>query len=299
MNVSHIRPILRALADRRLWTLLLSICVATSSQAEEAQEKESPEFVRIQKNDDDRPTMLQTAIARYVAADGRDLQIDLIGAVHIGEGSYYEELNEQFKKYDALLYELVAPEGTRIPQGAKGTGSAVGGLQSGMKDMLELEFQLEKIDYSPENFVHADMTPEEFAQDMRDSGDSFLHMFARAMGQGLVQQSKGKTSDTALMMAMFSKDRALKMRQIFASQIEEMDGQMRAIEGPNGSTLISRRNAKAFEVLADQIKQGRKRIGVFYGAGHLDDMHKRLVDEFNMKFDSIEYLDAWNLQSTE
>ena len=33
-------------------------------------------------------------------------RVDLVGAVHIGDQAYYEKLNRQFKKYDAVLYEM-------------------------------------------------------------------------------------------------------------------------------------------------------------------------------------------------
>ncbi|WDI42644.1 hypothetical protein [Bremerella sp. P1] len=285
----------RPLFDRRLWTLVLSILLASSAQAETKTESDAPEFVRVKKNASERPVALQTAIAHYQSDDG-GLKIDLVGAVHIGEDSYYQELNKRFKSYDAVMYELVAPEGTRVPKGHKGTGSPVSGIQNGMKDMLELEFQLEKVDYSPENFVHADMSPEEFAKDMEERGDGLLHMFARAMGQGLVQQSKGGNSDAAIMMAFFSKDRAMKLRRVFASQMSDMESSMKAIEGKNGSTIISQRNAKAFEVMGKSIKDGKKNIAVFYGAGHLEDMHDRLKKDFDMQLQSVEYLDAWKLE---
>ena len=71
-----------------------------------------------------------------------DVQVDLVGAVHVGEKSYYAALNECFKKYDAVLYELVAPPGTRIPKGAKPGAHPVAMLQNGLKDMLALEHQL-------------------------------------------------------------------------------------------------------------------------------------------------------------
>ncbi|MBA2115113.1 hypothetical protein [Bremerella alba] len=290
-------PLLRALGpllDRRLWTLVLSIMLASGAQAETKTDSDAPEFVRVKKNAADRPVALQTAIANYQSKDG-NLKIALVGAVHIGEDSYYQDLNKRFKTYDAVMYELVAPEGTRVPKGHKGTNSPVSGLQNGMKDMLELEFQLEKVDYSPENFVHADMSPEEFAKDMEERGDGLLHMFARAMGQGLVQQSKGGNSDAAIMMAMFSADRAKKLRRVFATQVSDMDTAMKAIEGENGSTIISQRNAKAFEVMSKSIKDGKKNIAVFYGAGHLEDMHDRLKKDFDMQLKSVEYLDAWKL----
>lgn len=297
MKVSPLATCLRLLCDRKLWALLLPILLASGAAAEAERDPDAPEFVRIKKDGDDKPVSLQTAIARYTSTEDKNLRIDLIGAVHIAEDAYYQELNKRFRAYDAVMYELVAPEGTRVPKGGQGTGSAVSGLQHSMKDVLELEFQLEKVDYSPENFVHADMTPEEFAQDMEERGDSFLHILARAMGQGLVQQSKKEgPNDTAVMMALFSQDRAKKLRRIFASQIQDMDSQMRAIEGPDGGTLISQRNAKAFRVMANQIQQGSKKIGVFYGAGHLDDMHQRLLNDFGMKLESVEYLDAWDLK---
>ncbi|PQO48116.1 hypothetical protein [Blastopirellula marina] len=290
---------LRPLIDRRFWMLIVSLLLASGSSAIAAENEkgDAPEFLRVKNNADGKPTALQTAIAHYQSKkDGAKLQVDLIGAVHIGEGSYYEELNKRFKDYDAVMYELVAPEGTRVPAGGAGHSSPVSGLQNGIKDMLALEFQLEKVDYSPENFIHADMSPDEFAKDMEERGDSILGMFARAMGQGLVQQSQGGSTDAALMMALFSSNREKKLRRVFASQIADMDNQMKAIEGENGSTIISQRNAKAFEVMDREIKNGKQKIAVFYGAGHLDDMHKRLLKDFGMELKKVEYLDAWELE---
>ena len=37
-----------------------------------------------------------------------DLAVDLVGAVHVGDKAYYQELNKLFKNYDAVLFELVA-----------------------------------------------------------------------------------------------------------------------------------------------------------------------------------------------
>ena len=79
--------------------------------------------------------------------------------MHIGQREYYKDLNEKLGKYDSVLYELVAPDGTRIkPEDLKKSRSVIGSMQSGMKDMLNLEYQLELIDYLAENFRHADMS---------------------------------------------------------------------------------------------------------------------------------------------
>jgi hypothetical protein len=47
-------------------------------------------------------------------------------------------------------------------------------LQQGLKNALELTFQLDEIDYQAGNFVHADMTPQEFEQSMAERGESLL-----------------------------------------------------------------------------------------------------------------------------
>ena len=35
--------------------------------------------------------------------------VDLVGAVHIGDAAYYQQLNKEFKAYEAVLYEMVKP----------------------------------------------------------------------------------------------------------------------------------------------------------------------------------------------
>ena len=44
-----------------------------------------------------------------------------------------------------------------------------------------------------------------------------------------------------------------------------------------------------------QIKDGKKRIGIFYGAGHLPDMEERLIDQFGLKRADQRWVQAWRL----
>ncbi len=261
--------------------------VQQAEKATDSQEAEKTKFVRLLRDAAGEMIALETAIVRYVPIDGKNpgLVVDLVAAVHVGEKSYYHQLNREFKQYDALLYELVAPAGTKIPKGGKPSGSAVGALQGGMQDMLGLEHQLEQINYQKKNFVHADMSPSDFAKSMEDRGETFLSMFFRMMGAGLVEQNRKKNqgANASLMMALFSNDRELALRQYLAQQMEDVEGQMSALEGPGGSTLIAGRNEVAFKVLAEQIEAGKKKIGVFYGAGHLADMDRRLTEEFGLR----------------
>jgi len=264
--------------------------------------EKAPAFTRVDLDGKGEPRALQTAVARYRISSG-DYQgavVDLIGAVHIGEKAYYEELNERFKGYDVVLYELVANPDDKPRKGRERRGiNPVGSLQTGMKDSLKLAFQLEEIDYSPKNFVHADMSPEEFGEDMARRNDGLVSMFARIMGAGFATQGSKKNAEAQadMMAAMLSGD-ALKMRRAMAKQFDSMDNQMAGLADKEGkSTLLTERNAKAFEVMDRELKTGHRNIGVFYGAGHFPDMHARLLRDFNAESMGIEWLDAWDLRS--
>jgi len=77
-------------------------------------------FLRITQDAKDQPLALETATVRFIPASGEgDLMVDLVGVVHVGDRAYYEKLNKQLAQYDVVLYELVAPQGTRIPKGGK------------------------------------------------------------------------------------------------------------------------------------------------------------------------------------
>ncbi len=273
---------------------------AKAAAVEQAKAKvKQSRFLRVVKTDKGEPTAMETSIARYVPKgnDREGVTVELVSAVHVGEKDYYEQLNKRFEGYDALLYELVAPEGTRVPKGGGQATGVVSGLQNGMKGVLELEFQLTGVDYTKDNFVHADMSPDDFAKAMRDRGESMWSMMFRMMGQSMAQQSSGQgMSDVELMMAMFSKDRAIKLKRLMAQQFENLEFVTTALSGPDGSALIEGRNEAALKVLKKQLAAGKKKVGIFYGAGHMPDLEKRLLADFDLKLDGEEWLEAWNLR---
>lgn len=267
-------------------------------------------WVRIRRDGKGRPLAMQTAIVRYVLpddyqpgapADSYRGYLDLVGAVHIGDASYYRQLNRRFADYDAVLYELVAPEGTVVPRG-EGTSSnhPLGALQNGMKTMLEVEHQLEKIDYTRENFVHADLSPDEFMAAMNRRGDGFVEMYFRMLGTSLGQQSqqaaRGQSSDLDFLSAMFSRNRPRQLKIAMAKQFEGMESLMVGLSGADGSTLITDRNQRALDVLQRQLGEGVQRIAIFYGAGHLAEMDDQLRQRFGHRAVAVEWLDAWDLR---
>jgi len=263
------------------------------------------QFVRISVDGDNQPVAMETSVVRFegVNKEGDKFFVDLIGVVHVGEKKYYEQLNDLFKQYDSLLYELVAPEGTVVPKGGRTEtgGNPIALLQKGMQSALGLEFQLDHIDYTKRNFVHADMSPEEFVESMNNNNESLFKTFFRAMGQGMAKQKKqresgGVSTDAEMLMAAMSGDKK-KLRLAMAKQMQDLESGMLMFQGENGSTIIHHRNRKALSVMEKEIAAGKTKIGVFYGAGHLPDMQDRLLKDFNMKRGGTSWLKAWNLSS--
>ncbi len=256
-----------------------------------------PSFLRFVADGDGG--VLQTGIVDYRNAAGQ--VVHLVGAVHIGERLYYQQLQKTFAGYDTLLFEMVKPDGAAIlkPGDGRHGGGWIGGLQRGMQDLLDLDYQLDVIDYTAKNFVHADLTWEKFNALREERGESWLSMAIGAAMHDIQRQRdvKQPSSDVmgfAMLHAMMSDDRAREMRLIMGRQIENIEDQMSGIDGPNGSVIITERNKVALAALQKQLDVGKRNIGIFYGAGHMVDMQARLL---KMGFTPIacEWRTAWTI----
>ena len=64
---------------------------------------ELPDYIRFAE--DDNSARLEVAIKTFTLPSGK--KVDLIGAVHIADDAYYQELNQRFDAYDSVLFELV------------------------------------------------------------------------------------------------------------------------------------------------------------------------------------------------
>ena len=227
----------------------------------------------------------------------------LFGAVHIADQACYAALNDRFTTCDALLYELVAEADTRPTKDRDEGMNPVALLQRGMKNVLELSFQLDEIDYQAANFVHADMTPAEFAASMDARGESMLSILLDMMLAGMEQQAeaaaraeadggaKPQASAFDLIKAFRTGEGRHTIRMMAATQLEQVE--MLTASG-GGSTLLEGRNEKCLEVLAREVGKGKKKLGIYYGAAHLPHMEKRLVEDLGWQKVGHEWLVAWD-----
>jgi len=97
--------------SRKLLALTPLLFAPGSAHAQEPAPQEAAaveaktDFIRVSKTD--KNVFLETGVTTYTKGD---VTVDLIGAVHIGDKTYYEQLNTEFTNYESLLYELVGGE---------------------------------------------------------------------------------------------------------------------------------------------------------------------------------------------
>lgn len=279
----------------------------------EAKKPETPKYLRIRRNDKGEPIALETAIVRFVPATGEgNLTVDLVGAVHVGDASYYKQLNRTMEQYDVLLYELVAPPGTRIPRGGRKNDSALGMVQKIMKFVLDLESQTEKVDYTKKNFVHADLSPQQMAEAMKERGDDGITIALGVAADMIRQQNlqemkkqkntpkkdkeKAQAEPDFDLTSILDPDGAVKLKRIMAEQFEKAEDGL----GPTlNNILIADRNKACLKVFQQEMAKGKKKIGIFYGAAHMPDFEKRLKEEFGLKRQNEQWVEAWDLEDKE
>jgi hypothetical protein len=94
---------------------------------------------------------------------------------------------------------------------------------------------------------------------------------------------------------VFASDPSLSLKRIFAEEMINQLDDAGWVIGGSGSAIITDRNAAALKVLRQEIKNGKKKIAIFYGAAHLPEFAKSLEKDFQMKHTGTDWVIAWDL----
>lgn len=274
-----------------------------SLHAEEPLTEAKREYIRVEE--DDKAARLQTSIVT-MEKDGKT--VDLIGAIHIADKAYYSKLNERFTQYDRLLFEMVGGEKLQQTEKDDAPKSIDAETEtekkeepnnlSGLKDIysmvakfLQLSGQSETIDYKAKNFVHADLTLKEFNQKQKERNESLLGLALKAN----TQDTKAKQPDPARLMAAMLSGNSNRMKLELIHTLGQGDDQISMFAGD--TVIVTDRNAKCLEVMAQQLAAGHKKLGIFYGSAHFPDMEKTLMEQ-GWKRSEEEWLTAWEIPKT-
>lgn len=278
---------------------------------------------------DDQRGKLETVIVTMRNKAG--VTVDIIGAVHIADAAYYKTLNELFLTYDELLFELVdgqklkaATEGapkpsrnvkkpvklkpakTETPDTDDATGEEeekqnpafmlLRTMMQGFGNYFRLQYQTDGIDYKAKNFVHADVSLAEFERLQGEHGESFATIFQKALESEMNKVGKKDENEPKggqLLLALLGDSSGIKIA------MARMLGKVETIGEEVGfgadSVIVGERNRVALEIFDREIKTGRKKLGIFYGAAHLDDLEKRL-EKRGYQRTAERWLTAWDIK---
>ena len=276
-------------------TILIGLLVTLiPCVAEVATEKEGfSRYVRYSK----APSELSTSIIRYGNKNGQTL--DLISAIHVGNPSYYQALNQQFTTYDAVLFELILPDsmvGKPLPAKLK-SGAGVSSLQNTLANSLGLVTQIENIDYSVPNFVHADLTQSGLSKSMDTRQENVLSYALKALANtdlsdrdfGVSTEEMAQLDLAALLAGTSSPSDRKILLKMFATALTSSGDILATLEN---TALIGERNTRAMKVLEEQTSSNKKDFALFYGAAHIPDFEKRLKSN-GWEYLETEWIQAW------
>ena len=261
-----------------------------------------------------QPTSTDTRFLRFVgdARNGGSLEtsevtyrndagveVRLVAAVHIGEESYFDALNKNFRDADAVLYEMVKPKDAPPPvRGAPPSDHAISQLQQFLKNRLNLAFQLDVIDYRLPNFIHADMDAETFVAMQERRGESFASIILASMLDALANPSAG-LNDPDQPQTVFEllarPDGERQFKLLIARQLGDIEANAMGLRGLNGTVILTERNKTVITALKDALADKKKRkIAIFYGAAHMPDLSKQ-IETMGFKPIETKWNEAWDV----
>ena len=303
---------MRLLPRKLIWIAAVALLISpltlraevptTAPATRPAEAADAHKFLRFE-DDGHGGGSLQTAIVSYENKDG--VRVDLIGAVHIADPSYYRALEKRFDGYDEVLYEMVSPKEGQTREQALEEHPAMGFvsmLQQAMKDALGLSFQVQAIDYKRKNFVHADMDLDTFTKMSADRGEGFLELMLKSMLTQMSQPaSPNEPTFADFADALNAPDPQRAFKLLLAKQFQDVDRLMAMMEGPKGSVILTERNKVAMNVLRKELAAGgKKKIGVFFGAAHLKGMEKTMTQDLGFhRVGQPQWLVAWDLSEPQ
>lgn len=292
MGNAEIRCIINGMKIKMSWAR--KVAAVAAMLATSSQQSWGGDYVKVKETD--TVAKLQTAVVAY-EKDGK--RVELIGAIHLADRRYYEFLNKYFKNYDVLLFEMVG--GERLGGGEKpeieddeaaDKENPLDGLRevyASMEKALGLVGQGAVIDYTAKNFVHADLTMKEFEALQKERGESLMG-FMIEMGIK-AERPKHEPNSLRLMRGILS-GRSDLVKLEMMQTMTEGDEQIHSLAGDN--VIISDRNKRCMEVMDKELAAGREKLGIFYGAAHFPDMHKRMEERGFQKV-STKWLTAWQV----
>jgi hypothetical protein len=271
---------------------------------------------------DSNIVQLQIALRKFLPENRSGPAVWLVAVMHVGDPAYYQQLQSRLDSQTVVLFEGVnagahkrrttgsQPVRAKIPPPDSGTnGSAGGSFQTEMAKALGLVFQLDAINYDRPNFFNSDLSIGELQRILAEgastnsasapAGQSFdmlLHIMDGSSFLGaLFKWGLDFISANPKLQAM--------ARLTMIEAVGHLNGDIAEMKGlpPEMKqllkVLIEERNEKVVKDLRFEMKTVPRSgsIAIFYGAGHMENLEKHLVNELHLRPAGEEWLEAFSL----
>lgn len=221
-------------------------------------------FIRVQNKDEDSRKAVQVSVRRCVVDPSRTFKtpgfqprrdlpsIDLVSIIHVAEVGYFKDINERLQGYDLVLYESMGYELFKP-------------LDLPARPQRQLVHQSVALSQS-KSWRLADMTYKKQLEVLGAPG---------AMGLAALRQQVVTLPSLG--------------RSFWLTNLKDMRPNLKQLPK---EFLILQRNSLAFAEIIRAAYQGHKRVAVVYGAAHMPDLERRLVDELGYKCAETTWLTA-------
>lgn len=261
---------------------------------------------------------LQIALREFLPPERSQPVVWLSGVSHIGESNYYARLQQHLDAQELVLYEGVSDRATRLQQKRKSKYSEPqplkpdeeeASIQNTLAEALELAFQLTSIDYSRPHFHNSDLTIEEIqslivketsgAGRPSKTASEFQKLLAMMEGDGMaafVMQAGLRLISSSPKLRALARLMMIETLGRFGGNVSELAGLppewQRLVQ-----ILIESRNEAVLKDLRAELlkKRAPKSVSIFYGAAHMGDFQKRLVNELNYRAGRAMWLPAFSV----
>ena len=257
---------------------------------------EGTDFIRYHKGE--KVGRLETAAVTYENLDTGQT-VTLLAVVHIGDKSYFADLQKRLADFDVVLYE-------GVKKGEKDVSDEltwITRMQVALKDYLGLEYQKDRIDYTAKNLLHADMSMDEVDALLEERGVGLLPYSEALSNMGPIvemglklMKKLGGDSDSPQFRVVRQKMKTT-MATVLGNGLSVYDKFKRQDDKLRDEVIIEARNAVVATKLAETLKgKTSKKIAVLYGAAHMPDLEKRLLDDLQLRKSKVEWVPAWTIQ---
>lgn len=262
-------------------------------------------YVRL-ANTDSNLVQLQVALRRLTPdVHRRGPALWLMGVSHLGESNYYARLQKELDARTVVLFEGVGAkedqEGEGAPAPAERSshqpdmpGHSHSSLQSSMASALGLVFQLDALDYDRTNFQHCDLSVEQIRKLIAEQPPITEQPGAGPGFESLLQLMQGNSWFDSLVrlglsfvgnnpklqgLAKLALIETLAELQGDPSNLSALPPDMKQLL----DVLLQKRNEQVLGSLKIRLKRSRRAdsIAVFYGAGHMADLQRRVCRELH------------------